>query len=542
MTSYKPPIGNLPIFDPSVFNIDLENEVNTLEGEVNILKTKTQNITATTTTTTISSSASTNITGGLLNLTSNTNNLNITSTGNDINLNVPNGRAVYANTNLLFVGSGAPYNGFYSNIRMRNDTNTDWETQSRAFTEPLRTQISTNASNITTLQTKTQNITANTNSTSTNKRLILNNSGEVLEMTGTHSYIAGYDETNQTRDFIMGTPFPGDKNLTLSIEKIGDLVLSSGTDGASSNPTVYGRTKIKTYSKGFQFYRKQAYTPNPFLPTTIIDVYGGEIGLLGNDNDKTLYIKNNETDGIYMSSGAGVMNLVSSNIIYLSSNNVRVGSGTINQSTNFYSNLYFLDAGGNNWIPQSSAFTETLKSSILSSQNAINNGKSQIIKQNTFSGNSNILGRTNVLSPSTNYSTTTKLFDLGILLNNNGYTTYFNSLGEWIYNGGATQRVSIQYDINFLGLSTGIKAMVSRILINTAGGAAVEQSMPMGVRYSAGGGNPLNTNLYYSTGQFVTDLQSGYRINLETENFFSTSSDGASVTTTGRLTFYLLPY
>jgi len=84
--------------------------------------------------------------------------------------------------------------------------------------------------------------------------------------------------------------------------------------------------------------------------------------------------------------------------------------------------------------------------------------------------------------------------------------------------------------------------MVSRILINTAAGAAVEQSRPMGVRYNQAGGNPLNTNLYYSTGQFVTDLQSGYKINLETENFFSTSTDGASVTTSGRLTFYLLPY
>ena len=322
------------------------------------------------------------------------------------------------------------------------------------------------------------------------------------------------------------------------------MVLTSGTDGASSNPTVYGRTKIKTYSKGLQFYRKQAYTPNQFLPTTIIDVYGGEIGLLGNDNDKTLYINGNQTDGIYMGSGAGVINLVSSNMIHLSSNNVRVGSGT--------SNLSFLEGGS--WVAQSSAFTEALKTQITTNQTNIavlkTKIQSEIIRidiptSGTSNGNIQILGRTQTLSPSTNYSNQVWTLNLGVLLHNNGGlgAILFNSSGQWVFTQGATQRVSVQFDITFTSLSTGIKIFTTRLLtLPQTGSLSLFNSRPMGVNYNQSNGNPLNAVLHVSTEQFIVDLSNLNRVFLETQNFFSTSGDGASVATSGRLTFYLLPY
>ena len=93
--------------------------------------------------------------------------------------------------------------------------------------------------------------------------------------------------------------------------------------------------------------------------------------------------------------------------------------------------------------------------------------------------------------------------------------------------------------MEFNGLDTGIKAMVSRFVVTSSGGGALLQSSRQGVRYNAGTGNPLYTTLYYSTGNFVFDISYGDIVSIETENWFSTSSLGASVTTTGRLTSYL---
>jgi hypothetical protein len=391
--------------------------------------------------------------------------------------------------------------------------------------------IATNTSNIATLQTKTQNITATPSSTTMANSLNINFSGESLRMAGNHSYIAAY-ETAGTRDYYIGTPGAGVKNLLMVNEKQGSITMYSGLDGITPNA---GRNKINTYSTGITLHRGGAP-----------EVYGGQIGLV-NTTNTDLHLIGNGSNNIYMFSGTGnttVETTGANSVVRLTTSMLYVGSGTANPN-GFYSNINMLDATGNVWETQSRAFTETLRASVFQSAAAVTNWnnifQNQIIKLNTGTGNVSILGRSTTLTPSTNYPTKTELFNLGIFMNGL-FPTYFNASGEWIFNGGATQRVSIQFDINFLGLSTGIKAMVSRILINTAGGAAVEQSRPMGVRYNQAGGNPLNTNLYYSTGQFVTDLQSGYKINLETENFFSTSTDGASVTTSGRLTFYLLPY
>jgi hypothetical protein len=156
-------------------------------------------------------------------------------------------------------------------------------------------------------------------------------------------------------------------------------------------------------------------------------------------------------------------------------------------------------------------------------------------------GNVIILGRTQSLLPSNNYINSVHSCNLGILLYNNGGSAFFNSSGEWIYN--AKQRVSVQFDTTFNSLATGIKIFTSRLGTYPQSGAlSLFSSRPMGVNYNQTGGNPLNNVLHVSTGQFIVDLSNLNRLFLETQNFFSTSSDGANVTTQGRLTFYLLPY
>jgi hypothetical protein len=236
------------------------------------------------------------------------------------------------------------------------------------------------------------------------------------------------------------------------------------------------------------------------------------------------------------------LNVPGTRAVYANTNALYVGSTTTANPNSFYSNIFMRDPFNLNWETQSRAFTETLRASVFTSNAAVTNWNTifqlPIIRITTSTGNVDIIGRSTTLTPSFNYPTASPLFDLGLLMYNNGYTSFFNSSGQWIYNGLLTQRVSVQYDVTFNSLNTGIKAFVCRILTSSPAG----NSRPQGVRYNQTGGNPLNTTLYVSTGQFIFDIEALNTVKLETENFFSTSSDGASVTTNGRLTFYLLPY
>jgi hypothetical protein len=210
-----------------------------------------------------------------------------------------------------------------------------------------------------------------------------------------------------------------------------------------------------------------------------------------------------------------------------------------------------LNSAGTAWETQSSAFTDTLKQQITTNQTniatnttnitalqtSLTNSKTSIARINYSNGNSFLLGRSTTLTANTNYSTLTFTLKVGPLLYSSGYSAFFNSNGNWIYN--SSQRVNFQFDMEFNGLDTGIKAMVSRFTVTSSTGTALIQSSRQGVRFNAGTGNPLYTTLYYSTGNFVFDISYGDIVSIETENWFSTSSLGAGVTTTGNLTFYL---
>ena len=66
--------------------------------------------------------------------------------------------SITLNTNTVWMSGGTPAgNGRYSNLNMLNSTGTAWETQSSAFTETIKAQITTNQNNITALQNTLNN-------------------------------------------------------------------------------------------------------------------------------------------------------------------------------------------------------------------------------------------------------------------------------------------------------------------------------------------------------------------------------------------------
>jgi hypothetical protein len=138
-------------------------------------------------------------------------------------------------------------------------------------------------------------VTCNGSNVEVGSNIFVRADGQSITMVGDHSYIAGQDSSVGTRDFYIGTPNKGNKSLNIVNEKNGEILLKSGTD--SSTSTFRGRNKINTYSNGILIHRGGNVT-NP-------DVYGGEIGLAGNDTDNTFYISSNQSNAININSGTG---------------------------------------------------------------------------------------------------------------------------------------------------------------------------------------------------------------------------------------------
>jgi hypothetical protein len=62
------------------------------------------------------------------------------------------GANITLSSNTVWIGSSSPAgNGRYTNINMLNSTGTGWETQSFAFTDSLKDQVSTSTTNIITI-------------------------------------------------------------------------------------------------------------------------------------------------------------------------------------------------------------------------------------------------------------------------------------------------------------------------------------------------------------------------------------------------------
>jgi len=470
--------------------------------------------------------------------TQNTNITNLQASDTTQNTNISNLQASDATQN--------------TNISNLQSSDTTQNTQISA----LQTSDTTQNTNILVLQGRTQNITANSTTTSMSKPLIINHTGQALQMNGSTVNIKACGTGGTGERWYLGNDVTN--RLTIINYDQDGIHLRSGCK-SDFNRTL-GWQPLKIYSLGVSLYRGGTETGNT---ETFIGNYGAN---QSNETDNTFYISGNGVNNVNILASAGSVNVSGSSVGITATNNdiglnvggtrsivantnvLYLGSGTANPN-GFFSNLNMLQPGGQNWETQSRAFTEALRASVVTSETTVASlntartaAQTAIARIETTNGNFSILGRSTTLMPSFIYPTKTHERSLGVLLHLNGYSSYFNASGQWSYNGGATQRVCFQYDITFNSLSTGIKAFVCNILQKTSGGTVIRESRPMGVRYNQSGGNPLNSSLYVSTGEFVFDIQNLNLVTLETENFFSTSGDGASVTTTGRLTFYLLPY
>jgi hypothetical protein len=311
----------------------------------------------------------------------------------------------------------------------------------------------------------------------------INASGECLKMTGTNNTISSYDLSGN-RNYYMGT-VGSSKNLNIINEKNGAIVMYSGNDGTTSNP---GRNKIWTYSQGVQFYR--GGTP---------EIYGGEIGL-SNFNNNVFHILSNGGNDIYIFSGNGATTIETTNLVSLVCNNVRIGSGTINSSTGFYSNLYFLDSGGNNWIAQSSAFTEAIKSDVANSKAKFtsassfgsNKGKISLIKSFEIIGQA--AGTTQLLN-STAYIGGTN-YNVGLAFRQTGlYNSLFDSTGKYVALDGKGN-FSLSCEIGFLCKNSSFKSLRSYIQLQTDEFVNIENSLTQGVFYRTA--QTFNETIYYN--------------------------------------------
>ena len=395
------------------------------------------------------------------------------------------------------------------------------------------TLLSTHTSQITALQTadislnsKTQNIvSADTSGTYINKKVSIIGTGQCLDTLGIYTSVTGSSNSSE-RVWLIGNEGENRK-LFITNDYVEGIYLKCGAK-STSDPSK-GWQPLNIFSNGVNLYRGGTETGNT---QSYIGSWGPN---QSSPTDNNFYIGGNGVNNLLLNSGIG-NTILSGSSVSLSSNIVWVG-GSVPAANGRYSNINMINSAGSAWETQSSAFTEALKQQVINVNTLIQNAKTPIARWSTNLGNTFFLGRTNFLTVNTNYPSVTNIIKMGPFLNTSGYYDYFNTYGSWIFN--SSQRVNFQMDMEFDGLDTGIKVMLSRFLVYNSAGSIILQSNKKGVTYNAGGGNPMHKTLYYSTENFCFDISYGDIISFETENFFSTSSLAASVTTIGRLIFYL---
>lgn len=470
-------------------------------------------------------------------------------------------------SNLLRVGATtANANGRKSNILMYNSTGDNWETQSSAFTETLKTQIGTNASNITILQnsnsslnssisalqesdtaqnltiafqttqidelyeiagglinsdtsqntkitaleTKTQNITATTAVTYMSKPLYIT-SVDAFRMYGNHSYLSGWATSGNTRDWYFGTEAPNVKRLVMQNEKQEGIYLRTGSRSGNSN---LGQNKIVTHSNGIQLRRGGiTLNDNPIII--------GEIG--GINTDSHFYINGNGTNNITVDSGIGATNLVT-NVVW-------IGSGTANANGR-KSNINMLDSTGNNWETQSSAFTEVHKEKINSLIDAASfgNSKGLISFTQAYWWLQLALNTTSINNFSTSIGSATR--SVGEYFNAFGYSNYFDATGTYIYPTPSNFNLTFEMEWHTKTM-TAFKQLKSKIAIYT-GATLITETQYQG--YSYNNYNADHYTIYYKVGPFKHIISAGQKILLFTQFNFQTGNDGTTLVMNGKFT------
>jgi hypothetical protein len=371
------------------------------------------------------------------------------------------------------------------------------------------------SNDMTTLQNKTQNITADNTSTYFSKRMRILSDGEAIQMAGSYTIINAYTTGSTSLDWSIGQPSAGSKKVQLINYKQDSTNIISGINASG----LYGRNDVNIYSYGIKLYRGDSTQSGNTLE------YSGAIGQL-NPSLSQFFISGNGTNSIYIDPGLGSITL-NTNTVWLSGGTA-AGNGR-------YSNINMLNAAGTGWETQSSAFTDTLKGQITTNQtnittltNRLNDISNFGIIRGYLSG-SQIAGRVIPFTVSTVYALQTTIINIGLYNYNSGYTSFFNSIGQCIL---TNCYINIKFECQFQSGNTGINTLRSRIKQNN-GATLYDQTYFQGVKYNSN--QTFNNTLHYEV-YMKMNPANGSLFYLDTESFFTTSSDGASASIIGVIT------
>jgi len=492
-------------------------------------------------------------------------------------------------SNLLRVGATtANANGRKSNILMYDATGNNWETQSSAFTETLKSQISTNSSNITILQTSNSSLNSSiselqtsdtaqntaitnlqtTNTTQANQITLLQE--DMLDIQNTESAQSAQLAALQLSDSSQNTAITALQTKTQNISFANSYQTHIGKQlniyanglslnligthnyigGNSGDDWIIGREfstdkKLSirnTALEGIYITTGPgpASHPQPGYQKIVTrsgglqfkqggntnnDVIIGEIGGI-NLSNSNFYINNNGINEIYINSGLGGITL-STNVLW-------IGSGNANANGR-YSNINMLTADGNNWETQSSAFTEALKARLLTLKDFNNGtGKIEFIAASLW-----WVGQAyNVINfaPSTLYqpSGTAAKKNVGEWLYAfSGYSSMFGSNGAYLLTD--KPNLTLVFEMDFSSNFSSVQALCSRIIVENSAGTVLSETFFAGVRYNSER-DTHNMNIYYNTAPLRHILNQGDKIFVDTVHNILTpnSSTIASVVMKGK--------
>jgi hypothetical protein len=182
-----------------------------------------------------------------------------------------------------------------------------------------------------------------------------------------------------------------------------------------------------------------------------------------------------------------------------------------------------LDATGNNYEYQSSAFTEAIKTNITTMSNKFSqqssfgtSGKITFLYYNFSFIGQNVT----VLANNTPYVNST-LLDVGLVLRNSGgYTSLFDTTGRLIA-GSEAYNLNISVEIAVQTNTANVKSLRSYIQLKN-GAANLDNSLTQGVRYRTA--QNFHDVIYYSTIplKYLFPANSLYSIILATTYDFAT--------------------
>jgi hypothetical protein len=357
-------------------------------------------------------------------------------------------------------------------------------------------------------------MTSTTALTAMSKPLNLNVDGECLKMNGNQTFIAGYNSTDGTRDWTLGSVSSTNKKLIFNNDKNDSTTILTGKNASN----LKGRNDLNLHANGILLYRGWVDAGNT-------QEYSGGIGQL-NPSLSTFFIAGNGTNSIYIDPGLGAITL-NSNTIWVSGQ-TPAGNGR-------YSNINMLNFAGNSWETQSSAFTETIKQQITTNTSDIATLKTRVDTLSTFGiirGYLSALqfcGYTTPFTASTTYPLNATLVNLGLFSYYSGYTTFFNNVGACIL---TNCYINIKFECKFICLNTGVRKLKSR-LRQYNGGTSTYYSYWAGVDFNY---NVVDHNELYHTVEMKFNVSEGTLFYLETESFWTTSGDGASTSIEGKIT------